>query len=705
MRGRAESRLTHRPDHPLLALVLAEQHRRPCGFAAQRIHHHTRIRIRLGLDRAAEFQKQPATARRKHRSSFGVQSFRAHVAHEKVVESFEADRLEFEEARHVVRGVVNRRIAEDEGTARGRRVDEAALRFEHDRARAFAADKRSRDVESILRKQLVEVVAGDAPRDFREAGAHEVRVCVADLSEPRVDLGFAAGGAPDVVVSRLADAHARAVVQKHVEPFDVVDGLPRHQRMHAAGVVADHSAERAMRVRRGIRAERELVLLGLGAEIVEHDAGLDARELANGIELDHTIHVLREVEDDGDVAALAGQARPAAARENRRTELARQGHGRDHVIGAFRNDDADRNLPVVRRIGRVERARAVVETNLSFDLASQRRGKRRSVDVQVLQTVVMLEPLVNRAFRMWKGNGIIAAELSAHSTREYRSRPRVGQGVRRVRLRATDAGRWTRHPALAVALASNDVNRLVALIARHGTPLVWLNVFLEQIGLPIPAVPTLIIAGALSRDGKMSSTAIIAGSVIASIAADWIWFILGRRLGYRVLATMCRISLSPDSCVRDTEARFERFGMPSLLFAKFVPGFSTVAPPLAGATNHSAIEFLIYDAIGALLWAGASVAAGRVFHNAIDRVLKQLAEPRLLGCRGRRVPAGARHRREVVAALPVSAATAAGTDLAERAARASRGKTRSAHHRRAHGGRRAAAIRGTSLARSSFRPS
>ena len=168
------------------------------------------------------------------------------------------------------------------------------------------------------------------------------------------------------------------------------------------------------------------------------------------------------------------------------------------------------------------------------------------------------------------------------------------------------------------------MNRLVALIARHGTPLVWLNVFLEQIGLPIPAVPTLIIAGALSRDGKMSSTAIIAGSVIASIAADWVWFILGRRLGYRVLATLCRISLSPDSCVRDTEARFERFGMPSLLFAKFVPGFSTVAPPLAGATNHSAIEFLIYDAIGALLWAGASVATGRVFHNAIDRVLKQL---------------------------------------------------------------------------------
>ena len=168
------------------------------------------------------------------------------------------------------------------------------------------------------------------------------------------------------------------------------------------------------------------------------------------------------------------------------------------------------------------------------------------------------------------------------------------------------------------------MHRLIALIIRYGTPLVWFNVFLEQIGLPIPAVPTLVLAGALSRDSKMSSTAIIFGSVLASIVADSIWFFLGRRLGHRVLRTMCRISLSPDSCVRDTEARFERWGMPSLLFAKFVPGFSTIAPPLAGATNHSVLQFLIYDGIGAFVWAGASVAAGRMFHRVVDRLLSAL---------------------------------------------------------------------------------
>ena len=165
------------------------------------------------------------------------------------------------------------------------------------------------------------------------------------------------------------------------------------------------------------------------------------------------------------------------------------------------------------------------------------------------------------------------------------------------------------------------MHRLIALIVHYGTPLVCLNVFLEQIGAPIPAVPTLIVAGALSRDGHMSSTAIILGSVIASLAADWIWFMLGRRHGYRILRTLCRISLSPDSCVRDTEARFERWGMPSLLIAKFVPGFSTIAPPMAGASGRSVAQFMVYDGMGAFLWAGCAVAAGRAFHRAIDRVL------------------------------------------------------------------------------------
>lgn len=165
------------------------------------------------------------------------------------------------------------------------------------------------------------------------------------------------------------------------------------------------------------------------------------------------------------------------------------------------------------------------------------------------------------------------------------------------------------------------IRRLFALVIHYGIPLVSLNVFAEQIGMPIPAVPTLIVAGALSRDNKMSSTHVMIAAVVASLIADWIWFALGRAYGYRILRLLCRISLSPDSCVRDTEANFEKWGMKSLLIAKFIPGFSTVAPPLAGATRRGTLEFLIYDAGGAFLWAGSAVAAGRLFHHAIDRVI------------------------------------------------------------------------------------
>jgi membrane protein DedA with SNARE-associated domain len=168
------------------------------------------------------------------------------------------------------------------------------------------------------------------------------------------------------------------------------------------------------------------------------------------------------------------------------------------------------------------------------------------------------------------------------------------------------------------------VNTLVHYIVLYGIPLLFANVLLEQLGAPVPAVPALIVAGALSREGRLSSTHVVLAAIAASLIADYLWFLLGRRYGYRILKTLCRISLSPDSCVRDTEARFERWGLKSLLIAKFVPGFSTVAPPLAGAAGRGTLPFLIYDGIGALIWAGSAVAAGRAFHRAIDRLLLSL---------------------------------------------------------------------------------
>lgn len=168
------------------------------------------------------------------------------------------------------------------------------------------------------------------------------------------------------------------------------------------------------------------------------------------------------------------------------------------------------------------------------------------------------------------------------------------------------------------------MRKLFELIIRHGIGFVFANVFLEQIGAPIPAVPTLIVAGALARDGRLLTTHVMIASIVASLIADASWFFLGRRYGYRILRTLCRISLSPDSCVRETESRFERWGLKSLVVAKFIPGFSTVAPPLAGSGRHSLVRFMIYDGMGAVLWAGAAVGVGRVFHRAVGVAIDRL---------------------------------------------------------------------------------
>jgi membrane protein DedA with SNARE-associated domain len=169
------------------------------------------------------------------------------------------------------------------------------------------------------------------------------------------------------------------------------------------------------------------------------------------------------------------------------------------------------------------------------------------------------------------------------------------------------------------------VAELTPYVIAYGLPLIFGIVLLEQLGAPIPALPVLIVAGALAVDRNLSAVQILTVAVVASLLADSVWYLLGRLRGQRVLKTLCRISLSPDSCVRQTELLFEGWGLPALLIAKFIPGFSTVAPPLAGAMRGRIASFLLYDAGGAFLWAGAGVAGGMLFHRAIDRVLAALA--------------------------------------------------------------------------------
>jgi len=165
---------------------------------------------------------------------------------------------------------------------------------------------------------------------------------------------------------------------------------------------------------------------------------------------------------------------------------------------------------------------------------------------------------------------------------------------------------------------------LGAEIAKYGVWFVFVNVLVEQAGLPVPAVPAMVVAGALAADGKLSPWWLLGVAILASVLADSLWFALGRWQGRRVLKTVCRIAVSPDSCVRSMERLYQRYGLKSLLFCKFVPGFSTVAPPLAGALRAPRWRFEVFDALGATIWAAAAIGIGALFHSAVDRVLAVL---------------------------------------------------------------------------------
>jgi len=134
----------------------------------------------------------------------------------------------------------------------------------------------------------------------------------------------------------------------------------------------------------------------------------------------------------------------------------------------------------------------------------------------------------------------------------------------------------------------------------------------------------LIVAGALAMDGVFSAWALLAVAVAACVISDTIWFVAGRYYGRGVMRLLCRISLSPDSCVRQTEVKFERWGAATLLVAKFVPGLSTIMPPLAGAMRLGWGMFLLFNGLGALVWAGVAIGAGMLLHTQITELLVYL---------------------------------------------------------------------------------
>ncbi|MHB8519930.1 MAG: DedA family protein/thiosulfate sulfurtransferase GlpE [Limisphaerales bacterium] len=169
------------------------------------------------------------------------------------------------------------------------------------------------------------------------------------------------------------------------------------------------------------------------------------------------------------------------------------------------------------------------------------------------------------------------------------------------------------------------MNETLDLLVRHGIAILFAAVFIEQIGIPLPAAPWLLAAGALVGAGKMNWLLALGAAASSSLLADLIWFYLGRNYGNRVLCFLCRISLEPDSCARRTQNLFVRNGMRGLVVAKFIPGLSTLAPPLAGSMGVTVPRFLFFDGLSSVLHGGGFILAGVLFSQQLEQVINALA--------------------------------------------------------------------------------
>ncbi|HEV2318289.1 MAG TPA: DedA family protein/thiosulfate sulfurtransferase GlpE [Verrucomicrobiae bacterium] len=168
------------------------------------------------------------------------------------------------------------------------------------------------------------------------------------------------------------------------------------------------------------------------------------------------------------------------------------------------------------------------------------------------------------------------------------------------------------------------MNQTSQFLVVHGLPIIFGAVFLDQMGVPIPAAPWLLAAGALAAAGKFPWFIALLLSVLACLLADLFWFYLGRYRGTQVVALLCRMSLEPDSCVRKTVNVFTRYGWRGIILAKFVPGMSTVTPPLAGMAGVKASQFVFVDGLGSVLYSAGFIVLGYIFSNQITQIAAAL---------------------------------------------------------------------------------
>jgi membrane protein DedA with SNARE-associated domain len=164
------------------------------------------------------------------------------------------------------------------------------------------------------------------------------------------------------------------------------------------------------------------------------------------------------------------------------------------------------------------------------------------------------------------------------------------------------------------------VNETAQFIIRHGYSVLFFWILGEQGALPVPSIPLLMVCGALARAGDLKASSILLCGVAACLIADSFWFQIGRTRGGKVLGFLCRMTLEPDSCVRQTESGFARYGVGFLLVSKFVPGMNALASPLAGSSGVGWHEFLLFDVLGASLWISSWGTVGYLFSEQLEEI-------------------------------------------------------------------------------------
>jgi membrane protein DedA with SNARE-associated domain len=170
------------------------------------------------------------------------------------------------------------------------------------------------------------------------------------------------------------------------------------------------------------------------------------------------------------------------------------------------------------------------------------------------------------------------------------------------------------------------MGHFLSLMARHGYLLVFLVVFLEAVGFPVPAALALVAGGAAAAGGTLRTPAALVLAVLGMLLGDSLLYFLGGLMGWTLLGFLCKVSANPENCILRSAESFYKRGRVTLLIAKFIPGVNAMAAPLAGSMKMPYLQFLGLDLAGASLYALVYGSIGYLFRDFLAAIMRGFQE-------------------------------------------------------------------------------